>query len=131
MPENRYRLWLSFLMGSGTLFELAGWLHQAEEDPRRELLRHVLPLANPGGPVELPGFDFAQEDRRPPVEWRTESSDRRPMVALTNWNAHEMRRTLGETPRGRGWMDMLTGDTFEDEAEIPVAPEDGRLLIAR
>lgn len=131
MPENRYRLWLAFLMGSGTLLELAGWLHASPHDPRLDLLKRVLPHANPGGSVEVPGYDFAQTDREPPVEWHTFSAEGQKMVALTNWKDVALTPTITDGHIGSQWADLFSGDIFGAGEEIPVAAEDGRLLLAR
>jgi len=131
MPENRYRLWLAFLMGSGTLLELSGWLHAFSNDPRLDLLRRVLPHANPGGSVEVPGFDFAQTDREPPVEWHTLTSSGLKLVALTNWSGSVLTRTITDELGPSEWEDLLTGEVFARGDEIRIGPEDGRLLVAR
>lgn len=124
LPENRYRLWCAFLLGSGTLTEVAGWLG-AEGDPERaRLLATVLPWARLGASVSLPGYGFDRGRLTAPHVWVRHDAEDTVLVALTNWNPISEQHVLG--PEMVGWPP----GTFEP-LEIEVAPEDGRAIIFR
>ncbi len=129
MPDSHFSLWLAFLMGSGTLVELAGWLHEAENDPRREVLLRVLPHAKHPTYVETPGFDYAQRDGEPPRVWIRRKSMRSRMVALTNWSSSEFVWQAEGVPPEMEWTELVTGTKWTADAPMIVPPESGRLLV--
>jgi len=110
MPDSHFRLWCSFLLGSGTLVELAGWMHDVD-DPRQETQLKCAENAMLGCPVELPGYSFGSE---PPVHWVRHDPDGSRLVA---WANHTDRPIPVSVPTGVEW---IIGEPTET-----IAPMDG------
>lgn len=132
MPDRHYRLWGAFLLGSGTLTELAGWLHLAENRPRLEVMERFIRHARLGEPVEVPGYAFARADALPPTVWVRKSEEAPTLVAVTNWGPERLSVTLtsamfGGAARAR---DILTDAVQALPFEVGVPSEDGRAWIA-
>ncbi len=124
LPENRYHLWCAFLLGSGTLTEICGWLDKAPDSPRKDLLFKVLPWARQGNAVSLPGYDFQDDPPNPPHIWIRHDSPQQVLIAATNWSDQVISidpKTLWD----ENWAyECLFGST-------EVEPESGAVWIAR
>lgn len=101
MPDSHYRLWCSFLLGSGTLTELAGWLHKKEKGQRLQDLVRTACAAVTGCRISNPGYDYLAADQSAPSVWVRHDSEDQKLLSLTNWR---------NTP--------LTGEIFAEDLEI-------------
>lgn len=130
MPARHFRLWSSFLLGSGTLTELAGWLHQAKS-PRLEVLKRFVRHARLGDPVELPGYSFSQADADPPALWVRRAETGPNLVAATNWDAKPLLVSLNSELFGGAERvrDILTDEVLALPFEGEIPPEDGRAWV--
>jgi hypothetical protein len=85
MPDSHYRLWCSFLLGSGTLTELAGWLYKKEKSQRLQDLIKTASAAGTGSRVSNPGYDYLEADQCAPSIWVRHDSDELKLLSNTNW----------------------------------------------
>lgn len=133
MPENHYRLWGAFLLGSATLAELAGWLHLSEQSPRLDALKTFASLARLGSPVSLPGYNFLSANQNAPFVWIRHDSETERLISLTNWTSEAVQLSLTAADLGLTdgirVSDVLTGEEIKLPATFQVKPEDGRVLL--
>ncbi len=122
MPANTHRLWGAFLLGSGSVTELAGWLAEVPDREAVERVRLVAEWASPGAPVSVPGYDFAEGSLDPPAHWVRGGAA--PLVALTNWGAEPLRHMVGSAFRG-----LFSGRTYTQGEIVEVPAGDGEVLV--
>jgi hypothetical protein len=115
VSDPQFRLWCSFLVGSNSFRELAGWLHKAD-GKRVEILKKIANLAPVLGSLPLERSDIVGLPN-PPNRWIRLDG----LICFTNWS--EVDR---EFPIDSPMMDLLSNHQFEDW--VPVGAMDGRIL---
>jgi hypothetical protein len=130
MPDSHYRLWCSFLLGSGTLTELAGWLHKKDESQRLQDLIKTASAAVTGSRVSNPGYDYLAADQCAPSVWvRHDSADQK-LLSITNWRSTpltgEIRAEDLEVDGEAILIDIFTDDSISLPYTYTLEPEFGR-----
>ncbi|HWD37651.1 MAG TPA: hypothetical protein VG944_02300 [Fimbriimonas sp.] len=133
MPVRHYRRWGAFLLGSGTLTELAGWLHQKAPSERLGFLKRFASHARLGSRVELPGYDFLGAVDRAPSVWIRHDGPDEKVLALTNWTDSKERHRITVEMLGCGrkvnLRNILTDQLISLPAEIDVPHGDGAAFV--
>jgi hypothetical protein len=135
-PDPQWRLWCSFLLGSGTMAEVAGRFDRPANPHRVEMLKRAVAESRLGRQVTLPGYDWESAGSRAPKCWVRHDSPTRRIVGLTNWDHSAMQITLtaemvaleNDTVRVREiWSDR----TLTLPASISIPPRDGMTFVTQ
>jgi hypothetical protein len=135
-PDAQWRLWCSFLLGSGTMAEIAGRFDRPGAPHRIEWLKRGVAESRLGCQVTLPGYNWESSGNRAPKCWVRHDSPTRRLVALTNWNEKPMQVNLsadllGLDSQSVAFRELWSGRTLMLPTSTSIPPRDGMVLVTQ